>query len=77
MSGKWTGALAVAQCQAWLMQSFIYRGSVRVGRGIHSSGSLPARADLPCQALPRPTMGSMPWGSTGGGSFQGWHTCLF
>jgi hypothetical protein len=32
---------------------------------------------LLCQASSRPTLGSVPRGATGGGSFQGWRTYLF
>jgi hypothetical protein len=47
MSGKRTGAHAVAQCQAWLMHPVIYGGLVReAGRRIHSSGSLLTRSSF-------------------------------
>jgi hypothetical protein len=77
MSGKRTGAHDVVQCQAWLMRPVIYDRSIR-GRARDSLEWLPFdMPDFPCQASPHSVPGSVPWGSTGGGSFQGWHTCLF
>jgi hypothetical protein len=68
---------AVARCQSWLMPPVIY-GRLVQGRVWDPLEWFTSDTPiLPCQALPRPTPGSMPWDSTVGGSFQGWRTCLF
>jgi hypothetical protein len=69
MSGKRTGARAVAQCQAWL-NAVGYLWRVGLGPSAGSTQVVPfTTPDLPCQVLPRQTLGSVLQGSTGGGLF--------
>jgi hypothetical protein len=71
MSGKRTGAHVVARCHAWLMRQLFYGESVR-GWALDPLEWFPSDTpSFPCLVLPRPTLGSVSQGSTGGGSFQG------
>jgi hypothetical protein len=57
MSGKQTGAHAVARCQTWLMQLVIYGGLVRRQEQDPLKWFLSDTPVLPCQASPCPAPG--------------------
>jgi hypothetical protein len=71
MSGKRTGAHAVTRCEAWLMRPGIYDRPVWGQTRDPLDWFLSDMLGLSCQVPPRPTSGSVPRGSTGGGFFKG------
>jgi hypothetical protein len=71
MSGRWTNTSTMAQCQAWLMPSVTYGGSVSGQAKDPLEWFLFGSPDHPCLVSPRPTPDSVSWGSSGGRRFQG------
>jgi hypothetical protein len=69
MSGKRADAHIAVRWQAWLMRPVIYDGSVQGRTRDPLEWFTSDTPVLPRQVPPCPVPGSVPWGSTGGGSF--------